>query len=216
MAALNPRTVWTWNAVAKRSGAWALHPEAVEARSAFLLNHVIHELMPAQGRRAALVQLRPRDGPGGLVRPARAHREGAGGPGRGPPIRDVGEPRGARPRQVRGGAMTQLPPPSEGQARPRDRPRHLRRLPCLRGRPARAGTTSAYGAPLSRTRSPTAPEPQGTWLNRVHSYEVAARGGGPRASCTSPSRACTARTRPASPSAPPGPATSAPRTESCW
>ena len=49
MAALNPRTVWTWNAVAKRSGAWALAEDAPEARQAFLLNHIIHELLPPRG-----------------------------------------------------------------------------------------------------------------------------------------------------------------------
>ena len=49
MAALNPRTVWTWNAVGKRAGAWALTKDAPEARQGFLLNHVIHELLPARG-----------------------------------------------------------------------------------------------------------------------------------------------------------------------
>ena len=49
MAALNPRTVWTWNAVAKRAGAWALSEDAPEARQAFLLNHIIHELLPERG-----------------------------------------------------------------------------------------------------------------------------------------------------------------------
>ena len=49
MAALNPRTVWTWNAVAKRAGAWALSEDAPEARQAFLLNHIIHELLPPRG-----------------------------------------------------------------------------------------------------------------------------------------------------------------------
>ncbi len=35
MAALNPNTVWTWNAIGKRRGAWALDPAAPEARRAF-------------------------------------------------------------------------------------------------------------------------------------------------------------------------------------
>ncbi len=49
MAALNENTVWTWNAIGKRKGAWALSPEAPEAKKGFLLNHIIHELLPPKG-----------------------------------------------------------------------------------------------------------------------------------------------------------------------
>jgi sulfite dehydrogenase (quinone) subunit SoeA len=49
MAALNPQTVWTWNAIGKRRGTWALDPDAPEATKGFLLNHLIHELLPEQG-----------------------------------------------------------------------------------------------------------------------------------------------------------------------
>ncbi|MEL6246183.1 MAG: molybdopterin oxidoreductase family protein, partial [Pseudomonadota bacterium] len=49
MAALNANTVWTWNAIGKRKGAWALDPEAPEANEGFLLNHLIHELLPEKG-----------------------------------------------------------------------------------------------------------------------------------------------------------------------
>ena len=49
MAALNENTVWTWNAIGKRKGAWALDPAAPEATKGFLLNHLIHELLPARG-----------------------------------------------------------------------------------------------------------------------------------------------------------------------
>jgi hypothetical protein len=49
MAALNPHTVWTWNAIGKRRGTWALDPAAPEATKGFLLNHLIHELLPEQG-----------------------------------------------------------------------------------------------------------------------------------------------------------------------
>jgi anaerobic selenocysteine-containing dehydrogenase len=48
MAALNSKTIWTWNAIGKRKGAWGLDPEAPEARKGFLLNHLIHELLPAR------------------------------------------------------------------------------------------------------------------------------------------------------------------------
>ncbi|MEL7127423.1 MAG: molybdopterin oxidoreductase family protein [Pseudomonadota bacterium] len=49
MAALNPNTVWTWNAIGKRKGAWALDEDAPEATRGFLLNHLIHELLPPKG-----------------------------------------------------------------------------------------------------------------------------------------------------------------------
>jgi anaerobic selenocysteine-containing dehydrogenase len=49
MAALNEDTVWTWNAIGKRRGAWALDPAAPEATKGFLLNHLIHELLPQKG-----------------------------------------------------------------------------------------------------------------------------------------------------------------------
>ncbi len=39
-------TVWTWNAIGKRAGAWNLDPNAPEAVRGFLLNHVISELLP--------------------------------------------------------------------------------------------------------------------------------------------------------------------------
>jgi anaerobic selenocysteine-containing dehydrogenase len=46
MAALNPRTVWTWNAIGKRKGAWALSKDAEETEKGFLLNHLIGDLLP--------------------------------------------------------------------------------------------------------------------------------------------------------------------------
>lgn len=48
-AALNENTVWTWNAIGKRKGAWALDENAPETKKGFLLNHLIHELLPAKG-----------------------------------------------------------------------------------------------------------------------------------------------------------------------
>jgi anaerobic selenocysteine-containing dehydrogenase len=49
MAALNENTIWTWNAIGKRKGAWALDEDASEATKGFLLNHLIHELLPPKG-----------------------------------------------------------------------------------------------------------------------------------------------------------------------
>ena len=48
MEGVEPGTVWTWNAIGKRSGAWNLAPDAPESQRGFLLNHLIHELLPAQ------------------------------------------------------------------------------------------------------------------------------------------------------------------------
>jgi anaerobic selenocysteine-containing dehydrogenase len=46
MEGVNPHTVWTWNAIGKRKGAWNLSPDAPEGREGFLLNHVISERLP--------------------------------------------------------------------------------------------------------------------------------------------------------------------------
>jgi anaerobic selenocysteine-containing dehydrogenase len=48
MEGVNPDTVWTWNAIGKRAGAWGLGPEAPEATQGFLLNHLIADLLPEQ------------------------------------------------------------------------------------------------------------------------------------------------------------------------
>jgi len=42
-------TVWTWNAIGKRKGAWKLDTDAPEFRDGFLLNHLIDELLPPRG-----------------------------------------------------------------------------------------------------------------------------------------------------------------------
>jgi anaerobic selenocysteine-containing dehydrogenase len=47
MEGVNGNTVWTWNAIGKRAGAWNLAPDATEATRGFLLNHLIDELLPA-------------------------------------------------------------------------------------------------------------------------------------------------------------------------
>ncbi len=50
--AVEPGTVWTWNAIGKAQGAWHLSPDANESQRGFLLNHVIsEELQGADGRR---------------------------------------------------------------------------------------------------------------------------------------------------------------------
>ena len=47
--AVEPGTVWTWNAIGKADGAWQLAPGADEARKGFLLNHLITEELPLPG-----------------------------------------------------------------------------------------------------------------------------------------------------------------------
>lgn len=46
MDGVEESTVWTWNAIGKRSGAWNLDPKSGESKKGFLLNHVISELLP--------------------------------------------------------------------------------------------------------------------------------------------------------------------------
>ncbi|HUL65423.1 MAG TPA: molybdopterin oxidoreductase family protein [Burkholderiaceae bacterium] len=45
--AVEPGTVWTWNAIGKAAGAWNLAPDANESRRGFLLNHLIADELPA-------------------------------------------------------------------------------------------------------------------------------------------------------------------------
>ncbi len=44
--AVEPGTVWTWNAIGKADGAWRLAPGADESRKGFLLNHLITDELP--------------------------------------------------------------------------------------------------------------------------------------------------------------------------
>ncbi|MEX0924174.1 MAG: molybdopterin oxidoreductase family protein [Rhodovibrionaceae bacterium] len=49
MQGVNGHTLWTWNAIGKRSGAWNLSADAEESQRGFLLNHLIDELLPERG-----------------------------------------------------------------------------------------------------------------------------------------------------------------------
>ena len=48
MDGVNPNTVWTWNAIGKRAGAWNLSVDSPEFTKGFLLNHLIGDLLPAK------------------------------------------------------------------------------------------------------------------------------------------------------------------------
>jgi sulfite dehydrogenase (quinone) subunit SoeA len=43
---MQPDTVWTWNAIGKRKGAWALAKNAPESNKGFLVNHLISDITP--------------------------------------------------------------------------------------------------------------------------------------------------------------------------
>jgi hypothetical protein len=47
--AVEPGTVWTWNAIGNSAGAWNPGPDANESRRGFLLNHVITDEIPVSG-----------------------------------------------------------------------------------------------------------------------------------------------------------------------
>jgi anaerobic selenocysteine-containing dehydrogenase len=47
--AVEPGTVWTWNAIGKAAGAWGLDKNANESQKGFLLNHLISEEIPSNG-----------------------------------------------------------------------------------------------------------------------------------------------------------------------
>jgi len=63
--ALEPGTVWTWNAIGKSPGAWRLAPDANEAQRGFLLNHVIADELPAGPGRARMSNSDPVTGQAG-------------------------------------------------------------------------------------------------------------------------------------------------------
>lgn len=52
--AVEPGTVWTWNAIGKSAGAWNLTPDANESQRGFLLNHLISEELPLAGSNATV------------------------------------------------------------------------------------------------------------------------------------------------------------------
>jgi anaerobic selenocysteine-containing dehydrogenase len=77
--AVEPGTVWTWNAIGKGRGAWRLAPDADESRKGFLLNHVISSELPdASGRGTRMSNSDPVTGQAGWydvrvrIRPAEA------------------------------------------------------------------------------------------------------------------------------------------------
>ena len=48
MKGQNENTVWTWNAIGKRKGSWALDINVEEANEGFIINHLISDLLPSK------------------------------------------------------------------------------------------------------------------------------------------------------------------------
>ena len=158
MDGVNPDTVWTWNAIGKRAGAWNLDPNGPEFRKGFLLNHLISELLPADGGyryanadpitgQAAWYDLR--------VRIERAPPIEAGTSE--PSFSPLAHPRSLpqlpqnstlwrRRGREAGRDLVAGAAAGPEKARPRHRPRYLRRLPCLRHRVQGMEQRRAYGA----------------------------------------------------------------------
>ncbi|TAM27055.1 MAG: formate dehydrogenase, partial [Candidimonas sp.] len=63
--AVEPGTVWTWNAIGKAAGAWNLGPDANESQRGFLLNHLITDELPAENGQARLSNSDPVTGQAG-------------------------------------------------------------------------------------------------------------------------------------------------------
>ncbi len=59
MDGVEANTVWTWNAIAKAPGAWGLKKDANESKDAFLLNHLISELLPPKASFADITNSDP-------------------------------------------------------------------------------------------------------------------------------------------------------------
>jgi anaerobic selenocysteine-containing dehydrogenase len=86
MDGVERHTVWTWNAIAKRKGAWNLAHDAPEATRAVLFNHLIPEFLPGAGSRARLSNSDPVTGQAAWfdlrvrIRKVRAEEEGVAEP----------------------------------------------------------------------------------------------------------------------------------------
>jgi len=63
--AVEPGTVWTWNAIGKASGSWNLDPNANESKKGFLLNHLIAEELPVKAGETPLSNSDPVTGQAG-------------------------------------------------------------------------------------------------------------------------------------------------------
>ena len=63
--AVEPGTVWTWNAIGKAPGAWGLAADAPESRLGFILNDLISDELPGEDGSAGLSNSDPITGQAG-------------------------------------------------------------------------------------------------------------------------------------------------------
>ncbi len=182
MEGVNPNTVWTWNAIGKRSGTWNLAANAGEATRGFLLNHLIRDLLPPRegGYRyanadpvtgqAAWYDLRVRiekahrQAPAQRARIRNARRAAAAATSRNPALWRAIPPNGKKP-------MTSLP-----EHRSDKRLGLVIDLDVCVGCHACAvnckeWNSGGVAAPLTDLR-PYDEDPLGVWFNRIHSYET--------------------------------------------
>ena len=180
MEGVNADTVWTWNAIGKRAGAWGLAPDAPEATRGFLLNHLIAELLPEQAGgyrfsnsdpvtgQAAWYDLRVR-----IEKAARCQRRRRGS-SRSLPVgpcastrRTSRTSRGCGRREP---AMTALPATTAKKlGLVIDLDTCVGCQACATS--CKEWNTGGYSAPLT-DQEPYGADPHGAWLNRVHGYEV--------------------------------------------
>ena len=59
MEGVEANTVWTWSAIAKQPGTWGLNKNANESKDAFLINHLISELLPPKASFADITNSDP-------------------------------------------------------------------------------------------------------------------------------------------------------------
>ena len=82
MEGVNPDTVWTWNAIGRRAGAAALDRRRAGGDARLPAQSSDHRTAAGARGRLSLLQQRSDHRPGGVVRPARQHREGRARRGR--------------------------------------------------------------------------------------------------------------------------------------
>ena len=182
MDGVNRDTVWTWNAIGKRAGAWNLDPDAPEAKRGFLLNHLICELLPERNGGYRYSNSDPITGQAAWY-DLRVNIEKAevsvGDNVTLPHFEPIGRPEGLgkSPDELRFGCaipgeapMTSLPAPSDKKlGLVIDLDTCVGCQACATA--CKEWNTGGYSAPLS-DQDPYGADPHGAWLNRVHGFEA--------------------------------------------
>ena len=172
--------MWTWNAIGKAPGAWGLSDDANESQRGFLLNHLISEELPGAGGAAGLsnsdpitgqaawydVRVRISAGPGRRAGADLAAVQGrAGGArhdGRRAALARLLRRTGGRSDAAHGGNVTQL-------ALVIDLNVCVGCHACVTS--CKQWNTSGSAGPLA-DMDPYGADPNGTFFNRVQTFEV--------------------------------------------